>query len=269
MNEILDAIRDFALTTGINLILGLLVLAIGLKGCNWISKRIKRSRLSKIDPEAQSFFHSFLSVGMRVVVVIVAIAIMGVPTASIVTLLGSCGVAIGLALQGSLSNVAGGMMLLLFRPFKVGDYILSGDKEGTVEDISLFYTTLVTPENSVVVIPNATLSNSVLENVSAKDTRRITLNFVLGKDTPVDKGVEALLELASTNPLILADPAPFATFVSYQQGTMEFSLRVWVKKEDYWPVRFDLQNKSQTVFEKNGLTVPLPTVHITNTTNQK
>lgn len=264
MTEILDAIRDFALTTGINLILGLLVLAIGLKGCNWISKRVKRSRLSKIDPEAQSFFHSFLSIGMRVVVVIIAVAIMGVPTASIVTLLGSCGVAIGLALQGSLSNVAGGMMLLLFRPFKVGDYILSGDSEGTVEDISLFYTTLVTPNNSVVVIPNATLSNSVLENVSARETRRIVLNFVLGKDTPVEAGIEALLELAGENAQVLSDPAPFATFLDYQQGAMEFSLRVWVKTEDYWPVRFDLVNKSKEVFDRKGISVPTPHLTVTN-----
>lgn len=264
MTEILDAIRDFALTTGINLILGLLVLAIGLKGCNWISKRVKRSRLSKIDPEAQSFFHSFLSIGMRAVVVIIAVAIMGVPTASIVTLLGSCGVAIGLALQGSLSNVAGGMMLLLFRPFKVGDFIISGDSEGTVEDISLFYTTLVTPNNSVVVIPNATLSNSILENVSTKETRRIVLNFVLGKDTPVEEGIAALLELAGENEQVLSDPVPFATFMDYQQGAMEFSLRVWVKTEDYWPVRFDLQNKSKEVFDRKGLTVPTPQLTVTN-----
>lgn len=263
MTEILDAIREFALTTGINLILGLLVLAVGLKGCSWISKRLKRSRLSKIDPEAQTFVHSFLGVGMRVVVVIIAVAIMGVPTASIVTLLGSCGVTIGLALQGSLSNLAGGIMLLLFRPFKVGDYILSGDSEGTVEAISVFYTTLVTPNNSVVVIPNNTLSNSVLENVSAKETRRIVLNFVLSEDTPVDKGVEALLELAGENEQVLRDPAPFATFLEYKQGTMEFSLRVWVKTEDYWPVRFELQNKSKEVLDRKGLKVPTPQLTVT------
>lgn len=264
MTEILDAIRNFALTTGINLILGLLVLGVGLKACSWASKRLKRSRLSKIDPEAQSFVHSFLGVGMRVMVVIIAVAIMGVPTASIVTLLGSCGVTIGLALQGSLSNFAGGIMLLLFRPFKVGDYILSGDSEGTVEAISVFYTTLVTPNNSVVVIPNATLSNSILENVSARETRRIVLNFVLGKDTPVEEGIAALLELAGENEQVLSDPAPFATFMDYQQGAMEFSLRVWVKKEDYWPVRFDLQNRSKEVFDRRGLKVPTPQLTLTN-----
>lgn len=262
MTEVLDWLRDFALTTGKNLVLGLLVLAIGMKLCGWVSKRIKRSRLSKIDPEAQSFVHSFLSIGMRVLVIIISVAIMGVPTASIITLLGSCGVAIGLALQGSLSNVAGGMMLLLFRPFKVGDYIISGDSEGTVEEMSVFYTTLITPDNSVVVIPNATLSNSVLKNVSARDTRRISLSFVLGKNTPVDKGVEALLKLAGENEKVLSTPAPFAAFTAYQQGAMEFTLRVWVKTEDYWDVLFDLQGKSQQILTQAGLDVPTPNVTV-------
>lgn len=264
MTEVWDWLREFALTTGKNLVLGLLVLGIGLKVSGWVSKRLKRSRLSKIDPEAQSFVHSFLSVGMRVLVIIISVAIMGVPTASIVTLLGSCGVAIGLALQGSLSNVAGGMMLLLFRPFKVGDYIISGDSEGTVEEMSVFYTTLVTPDNSVVVIPNAALSNSVLKNVSARDTRRITLTFLLRQNTPVDKGVEALLALAGKNNKVLDTPAPFAAFTAYGQGGMEFTLRVWVKTQDYWEVLYDLQGKSQETLTEKGLEVYVPAVQVTN-----
>ena len=174
MDSLWDSVKLFALQTGKNLVLGLLVLGVGLKLCSILSGRQKKQHLVKMDPEAQSFLHSFLSIALKAVVIIIAVNIMGVPMASSVTLLGSCGLAIGLALQGSLSNFAGGIMLLLFHPFRVGDYIVSGDTEGTVEAMSVFYTTLTTFDNSTVVIPNATLSNSVLKNLSLKEKRRLS-----------------------------------------------------------------------------------------------
>ena len=242
--------------------LGLLVLGVGLKLCSVLSGRLKKQHLVKMDPEAQSFLHSFLSIALKAVVIIIAVNIMGVPMASIVTLLGSCGLAIGLALQGSLSNFAGGIMLLLFHPFRVGDYIVSGDTEGTVEAMSVFYTTLTTFDNSTVVIPNATLSNSALKNLSLKEKRRLVLTFSLAYDTPVDKAVSALLELAEASPLALKDPGPFAAFKTYRDSSMDFVLQVWVKNSDYWTLYYDIQARSKALLEEKGLSIPYPTVTI-------
>lgn len=153
-------------------------------------------------------------------------------------------------------------MLLLFHPFRVGDYIVSGDTEGTVEAMSVFYTTLTTFDNSTVVIPNATLSNSALKNLSLKEKRRLVLTFSLAYDTPVDKAVSALLELAEASPLALKDPGPFAAFKTYRDSSMDFVLQVWVKNSDYWTLYYDIQARSKALLEEKGLSIPYPTVTI-------
>lgn len=234
------------------------MLGVGLKLCSILSGRLKKQHLVKMDPEAQSFLHSFLSIALKAVVIIIAVNIMGVPMASIVTLLGSCGLAIGLALQGSLSNFAGGIMLLLFHPFRVGDYIVSGDTEGTVEAMSVFYTTLTTFDNSTVVIPNATLSNSVLKNLSLKEKRRLVLTFSLAYDTPVDKAVSALLELAEASPLALKDPRPFAAFKTYRDSSMDFVLQVWVKTATTGPCIMTYRPEARPCWRKRGFPSPTP-----------
>ena len=259
LQKVWDELAAFAVTTGKNLLFGLLILFVGLRLSKLLCRKIIKSKgYLKLDKNVQSFLKSAISIGLNVAVVLTAITVMGVPMASIVALLGSCGLAIGLALQGSLSNFAAGVMLLIFHPFSVGDYISADSCEGTVEDIGLFYTTLLPIDNSRVVIPNATLSGSVIKNFSAKELRRLELVFPLAYEADVEEVKKALLELADSSPLILKEQPVFAKFKAYKDSSAEYVLRVWCKAADYWELYYALQENSRSIFSRRNIEIPFP-----------
>ena len=236
------------------IVAALLILIIGLWLVKMIVKLVKKGKkFQKLAPEVQTFAASAVKVLGYVLVILMAVATVGVPTASIIAVLGSCGLAIGLAMQGSLSNLAGGIMLLIFRPFHVGDFISDGAHDGTVKNITLFYTTIATPDNLQVTLPNGALANAAIKNLNANETRRLDIDVTLSPAADKEKVCELLLECAKKNELVFDDPAPEALVTVTEGGLPTFKLRTWFKSGDYWTVYFGLNEAVQKALTENAL----------------
>lgn len=263
LKDIVTVVSDFAVKYGLRLIGAALVLIAGLFLSKLLIKLMTKSRwYKKIDADVRGFLRSFLKALLYILVIVSAVAIMGVPMASIVTVIASCGVAVGLALQGSLSNLAGGLMLILFKPFRVGDYIVTGSYEGTVQEINIFSTALITVDNKRVVIPNAGLSNSALVNATHFDTRRIDLVFTAKNDVDPEKVVSVLRSVAEAHGELLPDKPVDARFDSFGEGCAKYHLRVWCKTEDYWDLYYALLAECRTALAENGVETPLPQIEV-------
>ena len=212
--------------------------------------------LDKIEPNTRTFVLSALKWLLYVILVVSIVAILGVPMASVITVLGTAGAAIALSLQGSLSNLAGGIMLVIFRPFKVGDFVEASGVTGTVKEITLFYTVLNTVDNCRINVPNGALMNANIVDYSAETTRRVDLSFASAKSEDPKKIQSLMLDVMEQNEKVLKDPAPFARISGGTNEAMQFTVRAWCKTEDYWDVYFDL---TQTITEKlgeNGVQAP-------------
>ena len=212
--------------------------------------------LEKVEPNTRTFVLSALKWLLYVILVVSIVAILGVPMASVITVLGTAGAAIALSLQGSLSNLAGGIMLVIFRPFKVGDFVEASGVTGTVKEITLFYTVLNTVDNCRINVPNGALMNANIVDYSAEATRRVDLSFASAKSEDPKKIQSLMLDVMEQNEKVLKDPAPFARLSGGTNEAMQFTARAWCKTEDYWDVYFDL---TQTITEKlgeNGVQAP-------------
>lgn len=259
-NTFLTKVVEFATSVGMRLLGALLILVIGWIVVGFFAKKVRKS--PKMDAMLAKFAASFINFGGKTLVVITAIAVMGVEMSSFVAIIASAGVAIGLALQGSLSNIAGGILLIVFKPFKVGDYILVGGEEGTVTDMNLFYTILKKPDNVTINLPNGIVSNSPLENLSVETVRRVDFTLSAARDTDVERVKKLLLAVASSHELVLTDPAPFCRLSQFGENGIDFTLRVWVKKEDYWTVNFDIKEDIDKVFKHEGIKIPYRQIDI-------
>ena len=236
------------------IVAALLILVIGLWLSKLIVKLVKKNRaIQKLAPEVQTFFASAVKVLLYALVIMMAVTTVGVPTASILAVLGSCGLAVGLALQGSLSNLAGGIMLMIFRPFKVGDFISDGAHDGTVKKITLFYTVIATADNLQITLPNGALANAAIKNLNANDIRRLDIDVTLSPAADKEKVCELLLDCAKKNELVLKDPAPEALVTVTEGGLPTFKLRTWFKSGDYWTVYFGLNEAVQKTLTENAL----------------
>lgn len=236
------------------IVAALLILVVGL----WLVKQLvnlvkKTMFFKKQATELQTFFASALKALGYALVIMMAVTTVGVPTASILAVLGSCGLAVGLALQGSLSNLAGGIMLMVFRPFKLGDYISDGAHEGTVKKLTLFYTVIATADNLQITLPNGALANAAIKNLNANDTRRLDIDVTLSPAADKAKVCELLLDCAKKNELVLADPAPEALVTVTEGGLPTFKLRTWFKSGDYWTVYFGLNEAVHKALTENAL----------------
>ncbi len=237
-----------------HIVAAILILVVGLWLTKLIVKLLKKSKaMQKFAPEVQTFLISAVKVLLYALVIMMAVSTVGVPTASILAVLGSCGLAIGLALQGSLSNLAGGIMLMIFRPFHVGDYISDGAHEGTVKHITLFYTTIATADNLQITLPNGALSNTAIKNLNANSTRRLDIDVTLSPAADKEKVCKLLLDCAKSNALVLKDPAPEALVTVTEGGLPTFKLRTWHKSGDYWAVYFGLNEAVQKTLTVNEL----------------
>ena len=256
-------LEEFAVTYGGKLIIALLLLIIGFKLVSVTTRKLVASRaLSRLDPSARSLIRSVVSIVCKVLIGIVALSIMGVPMTSIITVVGSCGLAVGLALQGSLANIAGGLVLLVVKPFKVGDFIVTGDNSGTVTEIGIFNTKIQTIDNRVVIIPNAAISNATVTNVTELPLRRVDLTFNAAYGDDIGQVKAALLGVCDRHEKILKDPAPFARVSGHKDSAVEYTLRAWCRTEDYWDVYFDLYEQVKTAFDEKGITIPFPQVDV-------
>ncbi len=266
-DTIVAKVGEYLADAGINLILSIILLIAGWKLINVFSKKIKTGKLlSKMEPTARSFLNSALAIVLKITLVITVAAILGVPMTSMVAVLGSCGLAIGLALQGSLSNIAGGFILTVFKPFVVGDFIKTGEFEGTVKSMNIFYTKIITVDNKIIVIPNSKVSDSALIDYNAFPTRRVEVSITAAYSENSDKVKQALLDVANSNKLVASDPAPVAIISSFDDSAVSYQLRVWCKTEDYWDVKFTLTENVKKTFDERNIQIPFPQmdVHIKN-----
>ncbi len=263
MEQILNDLASLVVPLAKDLLAALLVFFIGFKVVNFISKRIRSGKILKnIDPSAASFIASFLSISLKIVIIVTIVAILGVPMSSVVALVASAGVAIGLAVQGALSNLVGGIMILFFRPFRVGDYIDTTNASGTVRDISVFYTILETPDNKVITVPNGGLTNSVITNYSAKETRRVDVVFSADYKHDSDEVKKIMLAVANSCELALKDPEPVAVMSECADSAITYTLRVWSKNGDYWTVREELVSGVRKAFKNANIEIPYPQVDV-------
>ncbi len=257
----LETIKNYVAEGGVNLIFSaicaLIFVLVGFKLSGWIVKLMKKSRgFKKLDESFATFIGSLVSVALKIIVIIIAATIVGIDATALSAILGSAGLALGLALQGSLSNFAGGMMILFFRPFKVGDYIDNHSDAGTVQEIGIFYTTLSTPDNKVITVPNGALSNATVVNYSVKDTRRVDFEFTASYTSSIDEVIKVMLTVALTNDKVLRDPAPFAALNRQDASALVFTLRAWTTSANYWDVYFGIQEQMKKAFDKAGIEIP-------------
>ena len=248
----------------IRVLLALLGLFVGFRLTHILVKRMPGTRFGKsLEPSALSFLMSFFSIGLKLLLIFSAAAVAGVPSSSILALLGSIALAVGLALQGSLSNFAGGLMILLFKPFKLGDYIEEpGGKSGYVEDISIFYTTLRTRERLYVVLPNGSLSNGRVVNYSAMPYLRFELNFSVAYGTDSALVQKTILGCAEASPFVRKEPSPSVLLSAMADSALIFTLYAWCETENYFVAPADLNLRVKEAFEKANITIPFPQMDV-------
>lgn len=263
VSAVLSAIRDFCVRYGFKLIGAVLVLIIGCWLVRLAVKLMTRSRwFGRIDKDVRGFVQSALKGLLCAIVIITAVAIMGVPMASVVAIIASCGVAIGLALQGSLSNLAGGLMLVIFKPFHVGDYISANGYDGTVDEIGLFATKLTTIDNRRVVLPNAALSNSSMVNATQFDTRRADQMFPVDPAVSSEEVVSILREVAERQRKRLPDRPVEVRLDSFGDGCAKYHVRVWCRTADYWSVYYSVLDEGRRALMERGISTALPRMEV-------
>ncbi|MFB9053332.1 mechanosensitive ion channel family protein [Formosa undariae] len=230
---------------------------------SWVIKTIlKTSRnlmaKSDYDESLKKFLLNLVSWGLRILLVITLLGVLGIPTTSFAAIIGAAGLAIGLALQGSLANFAGGVLILLFKPFKVGDYITGSGESGTVKEIKIFTTELATPQNRKVIVPNGPLSNSNITNYSANELIRLDMIVGVSYDDDIKKTKEVLMNVLTSNPKVLKDPAPMVAVTELADSSVNFAVRGWVKNSDYWDVHFENTEAIKLQLDAAGIEIPYP-----------
>lgn len=263
MEEFWSRVINFCITYSIKLLVAAAVLIIGFRLANFFVGRLRKGKLSeKLDHTVSSFLLNALAIGLKLLLVVTAIGILGVPMSSVVALLAAAGAAIGLALQGALANLAGGIMLMINKPFRLDDYIEVKEVSGTVVSITMFYTVLQTPDNKSISLPNGEVMNSTVINYSANDLRRVDLLFNVSYDSDIDRVREVLSSVASGHPLVCKDPAVAVYLKEQGESALVFSLRAWCKKEDYWTIYFDLNEAVKKAFDRVGIDIPFPQMDV-------
>ena len=259
MQKILDQIGPFFWTYSLQVIGAIIILIVGWIAAGFARKILRRLLVkTKTDEAVVSFVGNIAYFLILTFAVLAALAKFGVQTASFVAVLGAAGLAIGLALQGTLANFAAGVLILILRPFKIGDYIEGAGVAGTVKEIELFTTVLATVDNIKIFVPNGKLFGDVIKNISGYDLRRIDLEVGIGYSSPIEKAVEILGKLIKEDARILPDPPPQIAVSKMGDSSVNLVFRPWVKKEDYWDVRYDLIREVKEAFDRNGIEIPFP-----------
>ncbi len=261
MDGAMPNLLDFA----IDVILAFIVFAIGAKLIKWAIKILNRSmERANAEPGVITFVSSLSRYALYFILLLMILSNFGVTASSVVAVLGSAGLTIGLALQGSLSNFAGGVLILLLKPFVVGDYIIENtDKqEGTVSEITIFYTKLLTADNKAIMIPNGALSNSSITNVTAMKNRRLDLRFGVAYDSDIAKVKKILEDIILTDEAVLQEEDKMVFVSDLLDSSIDMGLRCWVKKEDYWTARWRIIENVKLAFDKEGVEIPFPQMDV-------
>ena len=263
----MDTAVDMIMRYGPQLILAIVVLFVGL----WIINRVvalmgKGMERAEVEPTLAKFLSSLSSVGLKALLLISVASMIGIATTSFIAVLGAAGLAVGLALQGSLANFAGGVLVLLFRPYKVGDFVEAQGVSGTVNEIQIFNTVIKTPDNKVIIVPNGAISNGIITNYSAETTRRVDFVFGIGYGDDIQKAKDILARLVSQDDRAMKDPEPVVVVSELADSSVNITVRIWVNASDYWGLYFDLMERVKLTFDQEGISIPFPQrdVHVYN-----
>ena len=263
IEQLIETIINWALSRGVKIIFSLIFLVIGWKLIKKLMKSMEKFfEKRNFDPTLHSFLNGFIKILLQMILVLCILGYLGVDTTGFATVLASLGVALSLGLKESLSNFVGGVILLFLRPFKVGDIVETAGNTGTVDKISMFYTEITTVDNNEILIPNGNIVNSTIVNYSLKATRRIDLTFGVGYESNVHHVKKVLYEVVEKNSKILKDPEPFINISEHGDNAVYFLVRVWVKNEDYQPVRFYLLEQTKIRFDEENINIPYPQMEV-------
>jgi small conductance mechanosensitive channel len=259
MNINVDAVWSWISVYSLNIIGAILIFIVG----KWLARRIsnlllKLLKKNNIDPALVSFLGNLTYYALIVLVVVAAAGRLGINTTSFLTVIGAAGLAVGLALKDSLSNFAAGVMLVLFRPFTIGDVVSTAGITAKVEKITIFNTLFCSPDNQLIIVPNNKIISDIITNINAKDTRRVDLTVGISYSDDISKTKEILARLAKEDSRILADPAPTIAVAELADSSVNLVFRPWVKTEDYWDVRFELTEKIKNTLDEAGISIPFP-----------
>lgn len=261
--DILWEIVNWLSTSGVKLLLGVIVLFFGCKIVNLIAKSIRKGMKKKnVDTTITQVTYSLLRKGLKVILFVCFLGYVGIDTAAFASLFAAIGVGVSLALQGALSNFAGGLVILVTRPFKIGDYVDAQDASGTIEDIEMFYTYFRTPDNKVIMIPNGTLANGAIINYSMKPTRRVDLMFGIAYEADFRQAIEVIRAVAIANDKVLKDPEPFIRVKEQGDSSLNITCRIWTSNDDYWDVYYYMMEEVKLAFDKEKISIPYPQMDV-------
>jgi small conductance mechanosensitive channel len=265
LSDLVDYFSKMSIDFGLKILAAIVIYIIGRKLIKWLSKLIDKVLSGKnFDQSVASFIRSLVNIILMGVLLLSIVDVLGVKTTSIVALLASVGVGMGLAMSGTLQNFAGGVMILLFRPFKVGDYIEAQGQGGTVKEIQIFNTIIVTVDNRTIYMPNGGLSSNVIVNYNNQKNRRIEWVLNVAYGTNYDKAKAIIDEIVKDEKRILASPAPEIALKALNESSVDIQLRAWVKRDDYWTTYYDINERVYKMFNDKGIDIPFPqlTVHL-------
>ena len=259
LERMLEKLYEWVITRGVNVFFGIIFLSIGWKVINKTLKRIRRILESKnADQTITRFLDNVMNVTLKTVLIIIILQYIGVNLTGLTTIVASAGVALSLALKGSLANLAGGVIILVARPFNVGDFIETTEHSGVVEKISIFYTYLVTFDNKQILIPNGILTDSSIVNYSSKEIRRVDLTFSVAYEEDVIRVKNVLINILKKNELVLEEPEFFVGISMHGDSAINFIVKAWCKTEDFWTVYYDLLETVKIKFDEEGISIPYP-----------
>ena len=248
---------------GMRLLFGLLILIAGILLVHWITGLLeKKLKIKRIEPTLLGFLRNLFKLLMYLIVILTAVSVMGIPLTSVLTIVASAGVAVSLAMQGALSNLVGGLTLLILKPIRVGEYVKVGDYEGTVQAINAFYTEMTTYDNRHISMPNSSLTNTAIVNYTREGSRRLDVSFSVGYQSDMSLVNHTLRELVSRCHGVLPDPLPEVRLIQLGESCMVFSVRVWVKTADYWNVNFYLLEEGKKALDAAGIQIPFPQMDV-------
>ncbi len=262
-----NTVINWATTAGIKLLVALILLFVSFKAINFLARRIEKAAERKHADKTVSRTASYITrIGLKIVVLVCLIGYVGIDTGGLTALIASLGVGLGLAVNGALSNLAGGVLILLTRPFRIDDYIEAQGFGGTVEEIHITNTKLRTPDNKIIYIPNGSLSSGTIVNYSLQETRRVDEVFSIAYSADFKRAKAVIEELCNSHPLVLKDPAPFVRVSEHAASSINLTMRVFVKSADYWTVKFDMLESVKERFDQEGIAIPFNQldVHIQN-----
>lgn len=263
LENILENVLEWAKTSGIKIVFGLLILWLGFKIIERLLKGLNKFFDKRnIDVTLVSFLDGFIRISLKLFLILIVMNYVGLSTSGVIALIGSAGLAVGLALQGSLANFAGGVIILLIRPFNVGDFIEGAGETGKIEKIGIFYTHMLSVDNKQTLIPNGTLVNGIITNYTSQDMRRVDLTFSVAYEEDVRRVKTILYSIVDNEELILRDPEPFVGVSEHADSSVNFIVKAWTKTDDYWPVYYGLLEKVKIRFDEENISIPYPQMDI-------